>query len=342
MRYLAIIQHLISLCMVLLLLACGHGGDALKTLPTETKGWVGADAAYNRPMNAHKRIWLFGDTLIGEIHNDTRSLKGFYRNSVAVETDGKFHYYWGKSNQGVFINPRKKEWYWPADFVLMDGKIYAFMRRMKQTKKDDPFGFDTVGNDIAIVENPQEMPEKWKITTTPLQANNLSVGIAATVQGGDIYLLSDDETPEHGLVLGRVASASIKSHSWDIDFYDPKADAWRENESFAPVITPGAPEASLAFNPKTGKWRAIFSKNGLSRDVVVVESDKMTDGWSKQRVLFSCPEMDWKADYVCYAGKEIYSLDDGLQITYSINSLKSEDLEKDARIYVPRIVSLPH
>lgn len=322
-----------------LLAATATAQEPLPTLPTQEGGWNGGDAAYNRVLPNGQRLWVFGDSFTGPVEEGRRMPGGtMVRNAVGVEDEeGNVEYFIGSGEQGVFHNKHKAEWYWPGDFVLIDGEAWFFLKRMRKTLDGDVFGFKVVGVDIARVKNPQDPPRKWHPHILPLPYNGLTLGVAATVHDGYVYSLATTEGPGHPLYAARIAVDKLKAEKPEPAYFDVQIDGWVPGKPVVPVMMQGAAEGSLAFDEAAGRWRFIYSASGFSPHIVRRESGSLTLGWSKPHILFSCPEMQRNDQYFCYAGKEVYGKSP-LTATYSVNSFNFEDLEADAGIYVPRLV----
>lgn len=326
-------------CLLVLLVSLPVSAAEVAKLPVHNGGWTGGDAAYNRPLPDGRRLWVFGDSLIGELEGSQRKDFRMYRNAVGIESsDGDISYYWGEDEQGVFRNKHEKEWYWPVDFLVMDKTGYFFLRRMELTDPDNILGFRVVGMSLAVVRNVTLPPAEWEIGILPLMQTPLSLGVAIAEKGGYIYMLANTDD-NHAFYLARIAAKSLKDGVLAITYYDPRRKEWRGSKPLRPWLAAGAPEASLSWDDQKKEWRLIHSRTGLSADIVMRTAKKLTGEWSAPQLLYTCPEMRTEQpNYICYAGKEVHG-GDALRITYSVNSFEFADLAKDANIYVPRIIT---
>lgn len=309
-------------------------------LPVEEDGWNGGDAAYSRVLENGSRLWVFGDSLIGKLVDGKREGFAMPRNAVGVQAaDGKITYHWGDVATGIFHNPREGEWYWPMDFTVLKGTGYFFMRRVKQTKPNDALGFAVTGTDVLIVEDVASSPDEWEVNYYPLAKKEESVGVALAEKDGYLYLLVNENNEKHAFHLARMATKAMEQEILTLTYYNPKRNEWRGSEPVEPLLAQGSPEASLTWDDAKQQWRLIYMPSGFSRDIVMRTSSDLLGEWSEPVTLYTCPEMrPEKPDYICYAGKEIYG-SDPLQVTYSVNSLKPADLNADAEIYIPRIIT---
>lgn len=331
-------RYMVFLCVGLWAVRAVAAEVAL--LPVEDGGWNGGDAAYSRVLDSGGRLWVFGDSLVGKVSGGQREDFAMYRNAVGIEAaDGSVRYYWGDGDeQGIFRNERKDEWYWPADFLVLRGKGYFFMRRMRIEDPDDILGFRVVGTDLAVVGDITAPPDDWNIQYIPIAHHHIALGVAAAEKDGYVYLLANNDD-DHAFHIARIAEKSLREGVFALTYYDPRRKEWRGSEPMRPALEPGSPEASLAWDAGKEEWRLVYTRQGLTPDIVMRTSRDLLSGWGEERVLYRCPEMGpEKPDYVCYAGKEVYGSPE-LRITYSVNSLKIEDLQTDADIYIPRVVT---
>src|SRR4051794_37110119 len=101
------------LLILLILLTPGFACSSTRApepLPVPGEGWIGGDIGYSRLLASGKRLWVFGDSLVGARRGGKRDPIRFFRNSVAVEQKGAFSFFWGNQEKGVFVNERPAEW----------------------------------------------------------------------------------------------------------------------------------------------------------------------------------------------------------------------------------------
>lgn len=331
------ICHIRAIALILMVFAIPSPAVAgTGHMPVEQNGWNGGDAAYNRPLPEGGRLWVFGDSLLGRVADGERIAPDMARNSVAVEdAQGRFSYYTGKDGEGVFINGREGEWYWPADFVLLDEGAYFFLRRIRMTG-EGAMDFAVTGTDVAKVANVADSPDAWEIAYSSFARDGVALGVAVGFDKDYLYLLANDASASHAFYLARIARLAMKNQLLAYSYYDPRRKQWAGSVPKTALIADGAPEASLV-RAEDGQWRLVYSGDGLSRDILLRTAPAVTGPWSAPLVLHSCPEA--QGDIICYAGKEVQGASRPT-ITYSVNALDPAALEADASLYIPRIVTL--
>lgn len=331
------------------------------------EGWIGADGSYSVKLSDNITLWLYGDTLIGDIINDKRQTTGMINNSIALQhgkdpltADVKF--FWKTARDGKatsFIIPADNTgWFWPCDGVVVENKFYIFFAQIitKGEEKDkqpvSPFEFRVIGTWLAVVENPLDNPTAWRIKQHKIPwgrfstNGNMFFGSALLKDKSSVYIYGYNENWAHGtnkrdMIAARVPADKIADFAqWR--FFDNgkwQAGTTRISDLFNGIAT----EYSVSYQPLIKQYVAIYSENGVSRNITARFSPTPTGPWSKPCKLYEYPECDWHQNYFCYAAKghpAISTKDNELIITYVCNSMKLRQLSQNARIYWPRFLSV--
>ena len=121
------------------------------------------------------------------------------------------------------------------------------------------------------------------------------------------------------------------------------SEDWKADMKKSALLFNGsATECSVSYQPAIKKYVAIYTENGMSKNILMRTAPMPTGPWSKPDKIFQCPEVDWHEKYFCYAAKghpEI-SAQDELIVTYVCNSMDFWQMVKDARIYRPRFLRI--
>lgn len=315
----------------------------------ERNGVTGVDAAYSRMLVNGNRLWIFGDTLVGHADSGRRFSTAMFHNAVAVEMseEGKFTYYWGaaaadtRQMQGVFTNPRKGEFYWPADMLEINSTLYVFLRRVTVVENagNPAFGFRLTGNDIAIIPNPYDVPQDWHIEIGSLNDSPRTLGVAAALHDGYLYLLENDPAQHHALYLARISLEQVRKQDFTPDYYHEGSHAWRGQPPAKPFVAVGAPEASLRYDAGRGQWRLVYTEGGLGEKVVMRTAENIEGPWSDAISLYYAPERE---GILYYAAKEIDGTQqkNGFALAVCNNAADPERLDEDSGLYVPNVIFL--
>jgi hypothetical protein len=103
-----------------------------------------------------------------------------------------------------------------------------------------------------------------------------------------------------------------------------------------------ATEYSVCCQPSIEQYVAVYTENGMSKNILMRFSPTPVGPWSSAYKVYECPEVEWHKTYFCYAAKahpEI-SAKDELIVTYVCNSTDFWKMAADARIYRPRFLRI--
>ncbi|RYZ94243.1 MAG: DUF4185 domain-containing protein [Sphingobacteriaceae bacterium] len=314
--------------------------------PLVSGSWIGGDGAYSITLNDTTRLWLFGDTWVGQIKDNKRYNATMVNNSVAIDRPAKpMQYYVRSPKTAIFINPRKGEWYWPSDGICINNILYVLVSRlyMKDSTNKTGFGFANAGQDMAVVHLDGKQPTEWIINYNPIPENTPRLGVAVTRDERYVYLFGDDNTIKHTTYLARVPVANMGNLS-GLEYYHPKTKQWKKEFSTDIYLFDAAPEFSVRYDPEIKKWIVIYTRKGMSKDIAMRTAKNITGPWSDERVIAECPEMAWNKNYYAYEAKQIAPLKgdntNKLILTYLVNALSLWDVANDTRIYVPQVLTL--
>jgi hypothetical protein len=360
------IVRFIVIFTILLLAACGsQPGIRVEVLPRydalfENKnGWTGADGAYSVALADAITLWLFGDTWFGEIRNGKHVNATIINNTVAVQhglrpPDVSVKFYAGKKSTGApqaFIRPVDgRGWFWIFHGALASDGLYLFLLQIDRTDAPMSFGFEVIGSWLGHIANFRDPPVRWKISQHKLPwakfsaAGNTFFGSWVLKKNEFFYIYGIDEVvvdhiPRKYMVLARAPEAGL-AHFDQWRFYT--GGNWTADFNGAERLCANmANEYSVSFQPIVGKYAAVYSENGISRNIVARLAPNPWGPWSEPDILYQCPEMSRSKDILCYAAKghpDLSSAPDELIITYVANSNDFYKMAGDARLYRPRFL----
>lgn len=343
-----------------------HVKGALRPLPafSYTQGWLGADDAYSVSLRPDTSVWLFGDTFVGNRDTEIRSqYKVMVRNSIGISVCKAgaactMQYFWQKpytpQARSFFDTGTHDLWYWPMDGFL-DGKrlvvpLMAVRNKSGATSKD-VFGFEVIGTKLAIVDNAEISPEKWRISFQDLTDGRLWAGVSLIPQNDYVLWytrLSENES--HGyMTVMRVPRDKMTNPagSWEYFRKDGQWASGLAGDDAKHVVDQPISEMSVRYHPSIHKWLALsIGPEFPSPRVVVRTADSPVGPWSEPRTIYEFPEMKrdtpgYDKDTFCYAVKEhIEFTDTQIAMTYACNSMEISKVIADMNIYRPRVVLL--
>src|SRR5262245_15330477 len=237
--------------------------------------WLGGDVASSAPLSADRYVWIFGDTLLGRARRDCprgvhycgRLLdddpdRAMIANSVAimhVDSDGQagaLEPYWrtvGGRPAPIFEAATPDEFLWPLA-VARTGQPLLVTASVHSRVT----GLFSLGSVLLRVENPDELPSRWRYTRYVLPntiraaqgRTQLSWATALVPLGTHVYLVGERDV---GLgsqtVLARFDVVDVAASSWQpaLEYLTGKGRdlAWRRTFDEARLYRiPGLPGTS--------------------------------------------------------------------------------------------------
>ena len=320
--------------------------------------WRGADGSYSVPLSTSKTLWLFGDTWITKPVARGREEGRVIRNSVALQEigadgPGRIEFFWRRDDEGpkaVFPPSAGVGWLWPLSGERVEDFLYLFFGQF--VANDSKLGFESAGCWLFRVSNPDEPPRAWEVERfnvpffehTP--NGDLTFGVGCMSHEGFLYVYGIREDWTRGvegrsLLVARTPFEALQ----EADFSEWRffsGDGWTgEVSQCAPLFDGAATEMSVSHLPGQDDFLAVYTYCGLSEEILARRAPRPEGPWERPMTLYRCPEVSWKKDYFCYAGKahpELAAGHNEVVVTYAVNSWNIEDHQRDLRLYWPRFV----
>jgi hypothetical protein len=354
------------LFLLLQIFACSSMPDVtVETLPqydalfANENGWTGGDGAYSVALNQHTIAWFFGDTWIGQIKNGRHVNATLVHNSAALQhgshpPEAEMDFCFGRAGDGspaALMRPADgRGWFWVFDGAMTAKGLYLFLIQVERTAGDDVFNFKVIGVWLGHVENPGELPSAWRVRQSRIPWSTFSGsesilwGSAVLQIGKVLYIYgttedtgSTDRTKH--MILARVPVSLLSDYSrWR--FY--ANGRWVSDFRQAGRLSANLPhEYSVSYLPVLKQYAAVYSQDGLSKNILARLSPEPQGPWGDPIRLYQCPEAEWDDSVFCYAAKAHAMLSqtpDELIITYIANSVDFNKTASDARLYRPRFL----
>jgi hypothetical protein len=318
------------------------------------KGWIGGDGAYSTPLDARRVLWLFGDTLVGEVKQGRRDGAAMVNNTLGVQNgrEGKIRFYWGKPKEGkpaaIFRPADGKGWFWPQAALRVGERLFVFLPQIDKTKEGGVFGFRHIGQWLAVVDNPDDEPAAWRVKQQKLPFVSFeketvrSWGSALLQADGHIYIYGyaerDKKIGARKLLVARVAMEKLADFSaWRFR----TADGWSERAAEATPLAGGlATEFSVGRMANRKQYALVYTENGLSDRIVARFAGAPAGPWSAPLELYKCPETGKDKGVFCYAAKAHpwAAGESELIIGYCTNVWEFARLFREAKVYRPQFV----
>jgi len=136
--------------------------------------WLGGDAAFSVDLGSGRVLWLFGDSFIAGKPNSTRRQAAFIRNSVAIQngydpSHASIRFYCQRRHgkPADFVQGPGANWYWPMHGIRLGNRLLLFFMRMASDSSKASLGFQSVGWDAFIIDDPDAEPADWEGRAIP-------------------------------------------------------------------------------------------------------------------------------------------------------------------------------
>ncbi len=310
--------------------------------------WRGADGAATIELGAGKILWLFSDTFIDQDGTGKRSnAKNMIRNSIAIQdsnslNSGLTFYYGGTpQNPDDFFKVAGENWFWTGHGILIMGKLVVFL--IEETATNTGFGFEAIGWYAAIIDNPEESPEKWIVNYYKgSETFGVIVGSSAVLQDENfVYAFGVKEPSTHETYLLRfekeeLIEGELSNMEWWIN------NKWINHVQKEPVsasLFTGQTEFSVHYDQKRKKFIQIQTYGFGKASIGYRFADQLYGPWSEP-VLFYTPFLKEDKEFVYTANAHPELSSDGLIVTYNINNLDYRRLISNEEIYFPKIIEV--
>jgi hypothetical protein len=232
----------------------------LDALFQRTNGWIGADGDYSVQLNSGTTLWLFGDTVIGQVRNGKRVNATMINNSIALQrSGGSPQFFYRTNSEGLpasVFQPLDEtdSFFWPWDGIRTDRGLFLFLMQVRHTAEKSVWGFKVFGESLAFVRNPDASPQDWKVTLRKVPFKSFGW---AVVRDGDFIYVYGRDTSRRGTLLARAPEQALDDFGqWR--FYDK--GQWEDNATGATAVIPEAPaEGSVRWIAELHRFVAVYS-----------------------------------------------------------------------------------
>lgn len=310
--------------------------------------WRGADGAGTIELNSGKILWLFSDTFIDQAGTGIRANSGkMIRNSIALQSSDSLTspitYYYGGTRQEPddFFKIPGKNWLWTGQGAVIGDKLVIFL--FEETSIPTGMGFETVGWHVAIVDNPEETPDVWRISYFKgADTYGVIVGSSAVLQDDDyVYAFGVKEPGTHETYLlrfdkNRLVEGDLSEMEWWVE------SKWTDKvfeEPDSSLLFTGQTEFSVHFDKQLKKYIQIQTYGFGKASIGYRLADHLTGPWSAS-VIFYTPALKEAKEFVYTARAHPEYSTDRIIITYNINNFDFGRLLNDEEIYFPKIIQL--
>lgn len=322
-----------------------------------SSGWTGGDGAYSTALGSNKFLWLFGDTLIGEVKDGRRIVAGMVSNSIAIqmghEPQAASIDFFPDGGSEPFLKPEGGlGWFWPYHALRTSEGLYFFLLQLERADISPPFGFRLLSTWLGYVRNPQDPPQRWIISRRKIPWGNTQrqLGSFVLVKEGYGYVYGTVAESVKGqtrwnMILARAPVDRLADFSSWLFFREGKwiADVDRAERICENVAT----EFSVSFQTLLDRYVLVYTEKGFSGHLnssVIRLSPNLHGPWTDPIPVSPCLETQRDPRICCYAAKghpEITASPEDLILTYVATSCHGDlKVLEDASLYRPRFLRI--
>lgn len=337
-------------------------------------GWFGGDGIFSIPLNRNEKgkadstLFIFSDTMVGEVGEEEIDHSNMIHNSVAYLKGTKpvkdnIEFFYAKRKDGhpesLFIpntpHAESKDYYWLGDGFVNHalGNIYIFAYRMRNMDESD-WSFTQVGSAIIVLPIGSRPPfnDQRQIETPFLlrgdngsESATLGAGIfvntkAAGAPNPDGYVyVYGKKGKDQGLIVSRVLPKNFeKFNKWT--FWNGRS--WKPSIKEAIPITNGVSN-ELSVSPlNDGRYALVFQRGGMSDKIALRLGLSPYGPFGPAIDLWQTTEGKQK-NYFTYNAKAYPDLSKPgeLLISYNVNAFDYfREINKNPHLYRPRFIKI--
>jgi hypothetical protein len=318
------------------------------------EGWIGGDGVSSAVLGPKRFLWLFGDTLLGSVKEGKRTGAVMVNNTVAIQAgpgkEAGIQFVAGKTREdrpGAFFTPADGAgWFWPLGAIRDGERLFVFLARIERAREGGPFGFKHVGQDLAVVTNPDDEPVAWRVKQHRIPHAEFgevtrSWGSAILAEGEFLYVYGYEDRGKglnrRRLLVARVPVGKLADFgAWRFR----TAEGWSEKPADAvPLADALGTEFSVSHLPGGKGYILVTTENGLGPRILGRFAPAPEGPWSAAVLLYTCPEQTDKGVF-CYAAKAHPWAATGneLVLSYCVNAWEFGRVFRDEGVYRPKFV----
>ena len=310
------------------------------------KFWRGADGAASIDLGNGKILWLFSDSFIDPNGTCSRTNSKMIHNSIAIQNGYdlinatiSFYYKGSKKKPKSFFELPGKTWYWIGHGIVVKDKLIIFL--FEEIGTNEGFGFKAIGWHVAIIDNPDDNPDKWKIKYFQgPETFGVIVGSAAVLKDSNyVYAYGVKEPATHEVYLLRFESNSLlRGDILDFDWWvDNSWTKQIKEEPRSSALFVGQTEFSVHYEKELEKYVQIQTYGFGQASIGYRLADQLQGPWS-ETVIFFTPALNDQQEFVYTANAHPELKSNGLLITYNVNNWDFGKLVSNEEIYFPNFI----
>ncbi len=223
-----------------------HNGvmELMAGLAQRDREWAGGDLMSVVELPDGDRLFLFGDTLQGDVDKDGALQPGFrmIRNSALRQSGSCFTPIKPAGGAGWIPGATATTWLWPQDGVVHGDQLIVFLVEVKKRKTGvDGLQFEPVGGAVAFFDV-DDLTEPTRLVRGTPHLDGYAFGVSAIEEGAFLHVYAHGPSPadaksalDTGTFVARVRTTKVADFSqWR--FWNGKQ--WQKKAERAAAISP--------------------------------------------------------------------------------------------------------
>ena len=300
-------------------------------------GWTGGDGTLSIYLNDGRTIWLFGDTLLGQIRTDGTRPKDtpMIRNSLVIQNGGQIETRYrrtGKGPSAFFAMPSARAWYWPGDGTVVNSHAQIFLHRFR-LETPRLWGWDWKGTVLATLSLPDLEVERFDEIVSE---NGIMYGVSIHESDRYTYIYGTQDASHPKFAHLARAPTGCLSGPWV--FYSGRG--WSEDPLASAPILSGVSTQYSVFS--TGGVFYLVTMDGrrpFPDTIVAYRAGSPSGPWQGPRMIYRVPGVDH--NIIAYNPFVHTQFTEGNRylVSYNLNHVNDPSaLYMDASIYRPRFI----
>jgi hypothetical protein len=330
----------------------------------QAKEYLGADCALSVPIDEDRVVWVFGDTLLGDMSTGRRVIHAMPRNTVAVQRISQGLRYCG-SFAYPLVDGRPEttlrlpelhpdEWFWAGTGIMFEGTLLIFGYGVVHRDSDcEALAFRVIRNWVARVRNPADDPLRWEINWEPYSDVGATAlfGSACYLDDVHLYLLGyrrvERDYTKSRVALARVPRERLLSRGLmdAMEYWGNGVDGpeWlSQPDDLVPLLAPANTESSLYYDAPRKRFITTCYPS-RTPEYLVSTAPALTGPWAEPMIVFEAAEHAPVADFLSYTFRmhpHLSSDADNMVLTYVVNPCDPSRLADRTDMYYPKFVRL--
>jgi type IX secretion system substrate protein len=260
---------------------------------TDNGGWVAGDATYSIDLPDGRTLWLFGDSFIGTVNEDSSLAPGakMIRNCAVVQEGSSLSALY----KGTFDNPDDfvittnpdSTWYWPEHGIVENDTLKIIFSEFGTTTGAPGWNFEYRDAWVLLFTFPDiGFIDQMKLPY--YEQNGVMYGDRVMPDGGYTYVYGrKEEDPEYHIPDAHIArySDDIQSGNWE--FYD--GNNWLPDPQSSSKIMDHPVSQQFGVFAHLDMYVLITQEIWFGKKIYSLVANNPEGPWSNLKTLYETP-----------------------------------------------------